>query len=76
MLSACQSARETLRNVPAPTSTASAVARSRPMTKRSGSLPPLISLPDSASVASATTPSIDDTKFAYSDGRATPKSPP
>ncbi len=76
MLSACQSARDTLRNVPAPTTTASAAARKRPMMKRSGSLLPLMSCPDSALVASATTPSIDDTKLAYSAGRATPKSPP
>jgi hypothetical protein len=43
---------------------ASATARRNPMTKRSGSLFPLTTPPDSGTPGSATTPSTEETKFA------------
>ena len=69
------------RTVPAPTRTTSAIARSRPMTNRSGSKNPLTSPPpELPSTSNATTPSRVDTKLAMTVGRsgrrATPSSPP
>ena len=59
------------RTVPAPTRTTSAMARSSPITNRSGSKNPLISPPpDAPSVSNATTPSSVDTKFAITAGRS------
>ena len=56
--------------------TTSASARSRPMTKRSASLPALISLFDCGTSGRATEPSSDATKFVYTVGPAKPSPPP
>jgi len=77
MYSGVQSARgPSARTVPAPTSTASAKARSRPITNRSASLRPLMIPPEGAVPASrATMPSIELTKLAYTQASGIQRSP-
>jgi hypothetical protein len=55
---------------------ASALARRRPMRKRSASLEARMSLFDCGTFGSATTPSAVATKFATRQGSRRPRSPP
>jgi hypothetical protein len=74
--SAVQSVPGESRIVSAPTNTASAHARSSPITNRSAALSSLMIRLEWGWPGSATTPSSVATKFAYSRGSANPSGPP
>ena len=63
------------RSTPAPMSTASANARSRPITNRSASLFPAMNSFERGIAGIATTPSTVATKLAYTQSSASPRSP-